>query len=321
MAGPEKREKYAYLDQLSTERLQELLRADLESDSTEDHSEVIFHILEVMEQREKENPTGQLVDVSHALEEFQAFYNIPEGEGCSLYPECSEANTAYSQASADHSVSASRHYRLRRVFRACITVAATVALLFTILVGAQASGIDVFGALARWTESAFSFGPIQSGQGVETQSAAGQEVNISSDPSELPTEYQELWTELKGLGINSLMFPTYIPDGFQVEENDLYLQPESNLLDFHVWYKNENDNVILSILYDTEPSRLYEKDQQDVEPYESMGNEYYIFSNNGENVAAWYKDGLEYSLSTTTSVSELKTILDSMYLGVVKNEI
>ena len=49
MAGPEKREKYAYLDQLSTERLQELLRADLESDSTEDHSEVIFHILEVME--------------------------------------------------------------------------------------------------------------------------------------------------------------------------------------------------------------------------------------------------------------------------------
>lgn len=42
MAGPEKREKYAYLDQLSTERLQELLRADWESDSTEDHSEVIF---------------------------------------------------------------------------------------------------------------------------------------------------------------------------------------------------------------------------------------------------------------------------------------
>ena len=192
MAGPEKREKYAYLDQLSTERLQELLRADLESDSTEDHSEVIFHILEVMEQREKENPTGQLVDVSHALEEFQAFYNIPEGEGCSLYPECSEANTAYSQASADHSVSASRHYRLRRVFRACITVAATVALLFTILVGAQASGIDVFGALARWTESTFSFGPIQSGQGVETQSWEAR-LSSGSCPSDGRRTQGTLW--------------------------------------------------------------------------------------------------------------------------------
>ena len=313
MAGPEKREKYAYLDQLSTERLQELLRADLESDSTEDHTEVIFHILEVMEQREKENPTGQLVDVSHALEEFQAFYNIPEGEGCSLYPECSETNTVYSQASTDHFISASRHYRLRRVFRACITVAATVALLFTILVGAQASGIDVFGALAHWTESAFSFGPIQSGQGVETQSAAGQEVNISSDPSELPTEYQELWTELKGLGINSLMFPTYIPDGFQVEENDLYFQPEFNRLDYSAWYKNGSNDIVFSVLYDEEASRIYEKDRSDLELYESGGIEYYIFSNNGENVAAWYTNGLEYSLSTTIPVFELKTILDSMY--------
>ena len=53
MAEPNKREKYAYLDQLSTQRLRELLRADLESDGTEDNSEVIFHILEVMERRER----------------------------------------------------------------------------------------------------------------------------------------------------------------------------------------------------------------------------------------------------------------------------
>ena len=315
MAGPEKREKYAYLDQLSTERLQELLRADLESDSTEDHSEVIFHILEVMEQREKENPTGQLVDVSHALEEFQAFYNIPEGEGCSLYPECSEANTVYSQASADHSVSASRHYRLRRVFRACITVAATVALLFTILVGAQASGIDVFGVLARWTESAFSFGPIQSGQGVETQSAAGQEVNISSDPSELPTEYQELWTELKARGVDGFMFPTYIPDGFQIEENNLYVQPEFKTVDFTVWYVDDSNDITFSVFYRGNASRVYEKDARNVEVYRHEDKEYYIFSNNSRNVAAWSVGNLEYSLKTNLDVSELKNILNSISQG------
>ena len=315
MAGPEKREKYAYLDQLSTERLQELLRADLESDSTEDHSEVIFHILEVMEQREKENPTGQLVDVSHALEEFQAFYNIPEGEGCSLYPECSEANTVYSQASADHSVSASRHYRLRRVFRACITVAATVALLFTILVGAQASGIDVYGGLARWTESAFSFGPIQSGQGVETQSAAGQEVNISSDPSELPTEYQELWTELKARGVDGFMFPTYIPDGFQIEENNLYVQPEFKTVDFTVWYVDDSNDITFSVFYRGNASRVYEKDARNVEVYRHEDKEYYIFSNNSRNVAAWSVGNLEYSLKTNLDVSELKNILNSISQG------
>lgn len=313
MAGPEKREKYAYLDQLSTERLQELLRADLESDSTEDHSEVIFHILEVMEQREEENPTGRLVDVDHALEEFQAFYNTPEGEGCSLYPEHSEKNTMYSQASADHSVPVSQHYRRRRVFRACITVAATIALLFTILVGAQAFGFDVFGTLARWTESAFSFGPIQSEQIAGESLATNQKMIDSSDPLELPPEYQELWTELKGQGVDSLVFPTYIPDGFQIEEKDLYFQPEFNRIDFCVWYSNGNADIIFSVLYDEDANRIYEKDRDNLELYESGEIEYYIFSNNGENVAAWYTNGLEYSLSTTISVHELKTILDSMY--------
>lgn len=313
MAGPEKREKYAYLDQLSTERLQELLRADLESDSTEDHSEVIFHILEVMEQREEENPTGRLVDVDHALEEFQAFYNTPEGEGCSLYPEHSEKNTMYSQASADHSVPASQHYRRRRVFRACITVAATIALLFTILVGVQAFGVDVFGALARWTESAFSFGPIQSEQPVEASSTPGQLVSISNYPSELPAEYQELWTELKSHGVDGFMFPTYIPDGFQIEENDLYVQPEFNRVDFTVWYVDDSNDIIFSILYSENTSRVYEKDARNVEVYKQKDREYYIFSNNNRNVAAWCTNGLEYSLSTTISVLELKTILDSMY--------
>ena len=208
-----------------------------------------------------------------------------------------------------------KHVRLHRILRVGLVAVLTVACLFGSMVAAQAAGVDVFGALARWTESAFSFGPIQSGQGVETQSAAGQEVNISSDPSELPTEYQELWTELKGLGINSLMFPAYIPDGFQVEETGLYLQPEFNMLDFYVWYKNGNNDVVFSILCDEESSGMYEKDQKDVEVYESMGLEYYIFSNNGQNVAAWYADRLEYSLSTTGSISELKTILDSMYQG------
>ena len=312
MAGPEKREKYAYLDQLSTERLQELLRADWESDSTEDHSEVIFHILEVMEQREKENPTGQLVDVSHALEEFQAFYNIPEGEGCSLYPECSETNTVYSQASADHSVSASRHYRLRRVFRACITVAATVALLFTILVGAQASGIDVFGALARWTESAFSFGTIQSEQVVEELPKTGQQMDTSSESSEIPIEYQELSSELKARDIGNFMFPTYIPNGFQIVESDLYIPAEFDRVDFTMWYVNGNDEIEFNILLQENSNRIYEKDEQEVEIYVPKNVNYYIFSNNGQNMAAWHTDRLEYSLSTTLSISELKAILDSM---------
>ena len=260
---------------------------------------------------------------------IEAYLNALDNQApMPMYPDAKTSYTDFQQKirslSGNPSVQGMqkrKHVRLHRILRVGLVAALTVACLFGSMVAAQAAGVDVFGALARWTESAFSFGPIQSGQGVETQSAAGQEMNISSNPSELPIEYQELWNELKVLGINSLMFPTYIPDGFQVEETDLYLQPEFNMLDFYVWYKNGNDNITLNILYSEETSGMYEKDQQDVELYESKGSEYYIFSNNGENVAAWYKDDLEYSLSTTISVPELKTILDSMYSGVTKNEI
>ena len=61
MAKSSGSEKYAYLNRLSTEQLEELLRADIESPESGD-VDVIFHILEVIEKREEEHPTGRLPD-------------------------------------------------------------------------------------------------------------------------------------------------------------------------------------------------------------------------------------------------------------------
>ena len=76
-------EKYAYLNQLSTEQLEEILRMDLE-DAKLGNENAIFHILEVIEQREKELPTGRIPDINEAWGEFQAYYHVPEGEAASL---------------------------------------------------------------------------------------------------------------------------------------------------------------------------------------------------------------------------------------------
>ena len=81
-----KKNTYAHLDRLSTEALEELLCADIKS-LDDDDDEVVLHILEVIEQREKAIPTGRLSDVDKALEEFQTYYNIPEMNGVTLYPE------------------------------------------------------------------------------------------------------------------------------------------------------------------------------------------------------------------------------------------
>lgn len=254
---------------------------------------------------------------------IEAYLNALDNQApMPMYPDAKTSYTDFQQKvrslSDDPSVQGMqkrKYVRLHRVLRVGLVAALTVACLFGSMVAAQAAGVDVFGALARWTESAFSFGPIQSGQGVEVQSATGQEMNISSDPSEFPIEYQELWTELKACGVNGFMFPTYIPEDFQLDDSDLYIQPKSNKIDFAVWYKNGNSDITYTILYDKDSNKVYEKDDGNVEVYKHEDTEYYIFSNYDRNVAAWYMGELEYSLKTNLNISELKNILNSMCQG------
>lgn len=66
----------------------------------------------------------------------------------------------------------------RRVWRMTLVAAAAVVCMFAIMVTAQAAGIDVFGAMARWTEDIFSFGQIPPDSVVSDNlngEAAGQE--------------------------------------------------------------------------------------------------------------------------------------------------
>ena len=108
MAQKNQYESDDYLDQLSMEQLEELLRADFASSDPE-NEQAVFHILEVMEKREKENPTGRLPDTDQAWKEFQQYYNIPEGEGQSLYPVRSDPETQ----PAPTSTKRSRRFRPR----------------------------------------------------------------------------------------------------------------------------------------------------------------------------------------------------------------
>lgn len=312
MAEPNKREKYAYLDQLSTQRLRELLRADLESDGTEDNSEVIFHILEVMERREREDPTGQLADVHQAREEFDAYYNIPEGDGLALYPTHTETDETSDPIEREGPAVGSRSHRPRRAVRVCITVAATIALLFTLLVGAQASGIDVFGILANWTDSVFSFGPIPTDSSSQAEPDGLETVTQVSSRTEIPEEYQELYAALQERGVSFLTIPTYIPHEFQVEDTKFQTLIESQVVYFSIYYSDGLDYVAFDFIWNDVPSLLFEKDSTSVEIYSHDGIDYYILENNSQSIAAWYVGAHEYALSTSLSSQDLEEIIDSI---------
>lgn len=201
---------------------------------------------------------------------------------------------------------------MRTLRMGLVAVIAAVCLLGSMVV-AQAAGIDVFGGLARWTDDIFSFGAIYSESAAHTTTGAAQQANSAEFSENLPIEYQDLWMELETKGISCFLFPIYIPDGFQFDDSSLIIFPESNTVDFTAWYVNESDQIAFGILSSNNIHSTYEKSQKDVEVYEVNGIDHYIFTNVGENVVVWCVGDLEYSLTSTLPVFELKTVIDAMY--------
>lgn len=278
------REKYAYLDRLSTQRLEELLLAAMEDDSGRDTSEAVLHILEVLQKRE-DGLTAEPVDVDRAWKEFQRDYLTPEGEGQALYP-CGEDRPESTKKTKARRVPVWRTLRI---------AAATVALLFALMVGAQASGLNVFGALAQWTSEVFHFG---SGQ------------------SEIQSEnYQAFLNALVENKIATKLAPTWLPSGFVASEPIVKNDDES--ISILISFSNaEGDIFHIDIDRYTSQIELvngsFEKDPTFVESYLSRGKTFYIFSNIDSITATWAEDSIIETIWGNLSENDMKAIIDSI---------
>jgi hypothetical protein len=305
MAKNNENEKYAYLNRLSTQQLEELLRADIESPESGDKG-VIFHILEVIESREEEHPTGRLPDEDKAWEEFQEYYNIPEGEGLSLYPieddEEEDCTTGQTQRS--------NIVRLFPMLKLAGIVMTVVIGAFGLMVGAQAAGIDVFGAIGRWTNETFRFaisstGVTQDGTGVGSPSA--QKDN---------GYYTSLQTALNNCGITVDLAPTKYPDGFEMSEPKIlstdfgdkilcgFSAGEDKFFSIQIWRYTLASDL---------NSHNFEKDGATVEDYTTGEKTFYIMSNMDTTTATW-SDGNSLVLSITGNISDvnIKIMIDSI---------
>lgn len=199
-------EKYAYLNRLSTEQLEELLRMDME-EAKPGNEDVVFHILEVIEQRENDCPTGSIPDVDEAWVEFQKYYDVPEGDGTSLYPCGPEPNGSTNNTTERPSP---RKPRLHRCFKQALVAVVAVAAVFGGMVVAQASGIDVFGTLGRWTEDIFRFEP-SNDVGGGTDSSIGDGFQ----------EYSIICDALASIGIDESLAPTWLPTDLKVGQPEI----------------------------------------------------------------------------------------------------
>lgn len=282
--------KYGFLEQLSIEDLELLLR--LGSDS--DESETFFDAVgEVIVRREKENPTGRLPDVDEAWREFQAYCNTPEklAEADPLIFDTVEDKAASGTKSHKPTRHSSRKLILSRILNSAAIVAVSLMLAFACMVGAQAAGTDVFGALARWTDETFHFLPVPS------------------------PEEDSLKTALRQQGIPEELAPSWLPDGFILEELNVYNNQKGKAV--IASYLREESALIIEIHKYYDPQMVGQLDQQtDGEPVErffSFGRKFYIMSNLDSTTATWSdRTSLILSIGGNISEEEIKEIINSI---------
>lgn len=278
-----------FLDRLSTEQLFDLMREEFES-SDDGDDKLMDRILEVIEQREKEEPTGLFPDVDQAWEEFQKHYKTPDGETCPINPMRVPGQTAVGQK-ADRR----RGHLLKRL----VPVAAVAAVTLSSMVAVQAFGFNIFGALAQWTAETFHFVS-------ETPERAG------NPESEALRQTVQAAFDSCGVPVPA---PAWYPEGAEFAKDIQVIEhPEVSIITCRFAY-GDKDFYIEAQQYHGEeriPAYTIEKDDLDIETHYSNGRAFYIMSNTSYNRAVYSKDQTVIVIEGNLSLEFLKQIIDSI---------
>jgi len=201
--------------------------------------------------------------------------------------------------------------RARGIWRRAMLAALVAALLLGGIATAQADGLDLFRALASWTESLFSFGTVEETDGqhqLSRQSGASEGDGAPQQVTEVPEEFQELQAELERRGLP--MYVPKIPEGFEVDTKVLYISPKTDNVVFSIAYVHGNDHITFELIQsDGESPKMYEKDYHTVDSFNRDSIEYYVFNNNGDTIITWSSGILECSVTSNLSQEEIKEIV------------
>lgn len=165
------------------------------------------------------------------------------------------------------------------VLRMILRVALAAAFLFGCLMMAQAGGVDVFGAVIRWTDDAFY---------LETQK------DHTAVPSCIP--YQG---KFESAGLDAAYMPTWIPDGYSVGE--IEVDELTTWTDFYIPLNSSDGSILhfcINIQTDSQTpvTQVYEKDDRPVQQYQINGKTVYLFHNLDIMAAVCQDETVTYSL-------------------------
>lgn len=265
------------LSQMSTEELEQILRQDVEAPADqESDTDFLLDVMEVLAKRDKENAQTEKA-AKEAWASFQEHY-APEPKA----------------------IRSARPVRpwLRRL----IAAVATLVLILCIPVTARALGWDeLWDVVAKWAKETFSF--------------VRREAEQVDEPEATDAiEYTSLQDLLERNKINNISIPTWIPDGFVLENIEKDEMPGLEI--YRVRYSNRNRELRVRVQthVSISPQNL-EISKDLVEIYEFLGTNYYILSNYDQIQVVWVEGIYECTISGDISINDAKAMINSIEKG------
>ena len=276
-----------HLTEWSDEQLRQLLLTQMDAVNVD--VDLVRCITTILAKREEEN--GHEIDRHTALKSFKQEYETTPA----LYRlDAIENEVAHPQDS--HSQS---NIRARKLVRLVAVAAVVAMLLLGITIVANASGLDLWGVVTRWTDDVFGI--------------TREEPGIRTIHKEQSDEFYHLKTILKERGVSQSVVPNYTPTGYRVIDtvfSDTYegfnayciLGNGENEIFLRYWISNSN-----------QANHFYAIDDASPKIYECNGIEHYIMTNENAFIVSWTNENILCDISGLQSYDALIQMINSIY--------
>lgn len=280
---------------MSDDELQNTLRCEMFSEGALDNTQFEM-ILAEMERRRINEPTRSPED---AWAEFESDYSGRE----SAYSDFAAASVPPEKA-----LHADKQRRKRCSKRKAILLAAVICVSLTSLLTVQAAGIDVLGAIARWTTELFSFGKTEERSGLVVD---GKWPEIDEEQN---LQFASLQDALDFYGVTEVEVPQWMPSGFTQEK--VTVEPNGVWLTFSVEYMSNNGDALIVVdynSYNSIPTNYYEKLVESPQSFIINKTKYNIVNNSTNSTVAWTTPHFECFISVPMDdIEVLRRIISSI---------
>lgn len=259
------------LDAMSAVELAEALERALDAMTEEDYDEAVIDAY--LDALDRKAPMPEIPNAVAAYADFQQRIRDLQPNAVPL--------TAHASAKPSG--------RSHHILRAGLIAAVAILLMLGGMITAQAAGIDVFGAFARWTKNTFSFGSVYTDGADDIAGKSSKEPNSKQE-----SEYTSLQEALDDYGITEVTAPTWFPEGYVL--TGISIASFEGIGRFILSASYENGEGFLGVditRYSNEPAVQVEKTDTIVESIEINSITFHFIENTDNYTVAWVTEHYE----------------------------